>query len=138
MYTKDPQEITEGQQVSMIISNELTQGIIESNNGGRTFARNIDRLLLEKNYRCSVAWFHQSKNKKARILTNASNVQKYILFPNNWAELWPEFYNAVAIYQKEGKNKHDDAPDALTGIIERGNLNTSYKVGNVSASRFGL
>ena len=52
-------------------------------------------------------------------MTNASTVQKYILFPEDWAVRWPEFYYAVMTYQKEGKNKHDDGPDMLTGLIEK-------------------
>jgi len=35
-----------------------------------------------------------------------------------WRNKWPEFYKAITTYQKEGKNAHDDAPDALTGIAE--------------------
>ncbi|MBJ0803824.1 hypothetical protein JFE10_15860, partial [Enterococcus faecalis] len=31
---------------------------------------------------------------------------------------WPEFYEAMTTYQREGKNRHDDAPDAVTGIVE--------------------
>src|SRR5690606_15905896 len=89
------------------------------NNGGRAFARNVDRLLNDAGARCSVTWFHQSKNKQSRILTNSTIVQTYIRFPQDWALKWPAFYNALADYQKEGKNKHDDAPDALTGLVEK-------------------
>lgn len=39
-------------------------------------------------------------------------------FPVNWMDRWPKFYEAVTTYQRTGKNKHDDAPDALTGIVE--------------------
>lgn len=120
IYTQDPQEVTEGQQVDFIIRNNLPTGYIESNNGGRAYARNVKRKLKEKGYRDSIQWFHQSKNKKARILTNAATVQNYILFPEDWSIRWPAFYNALTTYQKESKNEHDDAPDTLTGIIEFG------------------
>ena len=46
---------------------------------------------------------------------------EHIYFPVNWADRWPEFYKAITTYQKEGKNKHDDAPDVLTGIAEKCN-----------------
>lgn len=120
IYTKDPQEITEPLMVDMLIRNNVRIATVESNNGGRGFARNVERMLHERKARCSVRWFHQSKNKRARILTEASNVQKYIMFPAGWSNMWPEFYRDLIDYQKEGKNKHDDAPDALTGLLEKG------------------
>ena len=41
-----------------------------------------------------------------------------IYFPVNWADRWPELYRVLLSYQKAGKNAHDDAPDALTGVYE--------------------
>ena len=38
--------------------------------------------------------------------------------PHNWRERWPDYYKAMNTFQKEGKNKNDDAPDATTGIAE--------------------
>ena len=119
IYTQDPQEVTEPQLANAIRDSETRQMVIESNNGGRAFARNVDRLLNELGTRCTISWFHQSKNKQARILTNATIVQSYVRFPEDWALRWPAFYNALADYQKEGKNKHDDAPDAVTGLVEK-------------------
>lgn len=118
LYTKEPQEVTEPKLADMIRVNGTRDQEIESNNGGRAFARNVQRLLDEKGIRTRVNWFHQSSNKIARILTNASSVQEYVIFPWNWKERWPEFYSDLMSFQKEGKNKHDDAPDALTGLVE--------------------
>lgn len=132
LYTQEPQEITETKQVNFVIRNDVSSGWIESNNGGRAFARNVKRILQEKGYRESIQWFHQSKNKKARILTNAATAQNYVLFPKDWAIRWPEFYNALHMYQKEGKNKHDDAPDTLTGIVEYGVKTNTMSVPAVS------
>ena len=41
-----------------------------------------------------------------------------VLFPVNWEDRWPDFAEAIRKYQKEGKNAHDDAQDALTGVYE--------------------
>lgn len=118
IYTQEPQEKTEILVSDSIQSTETREQMVESNNGGRGFARSIQRLLDERKYRCSVKWFHQSQNKKARILTNAPIVQEYVIFPVDWTIRWRDFYLALMSYQKEGKNKHDDAPDALTGLVE--------------------
>ena len=123
LYTKEPMEITEPATAKILIDNNIKEADIESNNGGRGFARAVDKYLLEKynSNRCKVRWFHQTQNKKARILSNATWVMEHIYFPVNWADRWPEFYKAITTYQKEGKNKHDDAPDVLTGIAEKCN-----------------
>lgn len=123
LYTKEPMEITEPATAKILIENNIKEADIESNNGGRGFARAVDKHLLEKynSNRCKVRWFHQTQNKRARILSNATWVMEHIYFPINWADRWPEFYKAITTYQKEGKNKHDDAPDVLTGIAEKCN-----------------
>ena len=123
LYTKEPMEITEPATAKTLIENNIKEADIESNNGGRGFARAVDKHLLEKynSNRCKVRWFHQTQNKRARILSNATWVMEHIYFPVNWADRWPEFYKAITTYQKEGKNKHDDAPDVLTGIAEKCN-----------------
>ena len=123
LYTKEPMEITEPATAKILMDNNIKEADIESNNGGRGFARAVDKYLLEKfnSNHCKVKWFHQTQNKTARILSNATWVMEHIYFPVNWADRWPEFYKAITTYQKEGKNKNDDGPDVLTGIAEKCN-----------------
>ncbi|WP_434304180.1 phage terminase large subunit [Clostridium botulinum] len=119
-YTKDPMEITEEETAKRLYENGVNIADIESNNGGRGFARSVERILKDKfnSNKTRVKWFHQSKNKKARILSNSTWVMDHIYYPINWRDRWPDYYNAMIKYQREGKNKHDDAPDATTGIAE--------------------
>ena len=70
--------------------------------------------------------FHQSQNKQARILTNATWIMEHIYFPDGWRNRWPELYQSLMTYQREGKNAHDDAQDALTGIAEKMNENVGW------------
>jgi predicted phage terminase large subunit-like protein len=119
LYTKDAMEKTEPATADMLTRNRVGIAIIESNNGGRGFARNVDRECKARgNTHTAIRWFHQSQNKTARILSNSTGVMNNVLFPVNWADLWPDFATDLLKYQKEGKNAHDDAPDALTGVYE--------------------
>ena len=113
-------EITEGKVALQFLEHSVNEATIESNNGGRGFARNVERILKEKygSNKTVIGWFHQSQNKKARILTNASWVQEHIYYPETWMDKYSAYYEAMQGYQKEGKNAHDDAPDATTGIGE--------------------
>jgi predicted phage terminase large subunit-like protein len=119
-YTKDPMEVTEPETARRLAYYGVNLARIESNNGGRGFSRNVKRELVEnfKNNNVIIKWFHQSKNKNARIFSQSAAVQENILMPVDWAQRWPEYYRAMVSYQKEGKNKHDDAPDMTTGIVE--------------------
>lgn len=120
LYTKDGMEITEPAQAKMMYEDKVNIADIESNNGGRGYSRSVERIMREtyKTNRTVFRPFHQSKNKAARILSNSTWVMEHIYFPHNWKHRFPEFYDAMTKYQKEGKNKHDDAPDAVTGIAE--------------------
>lgn len=115
VYTKQPMEITEPQTAKALKANRVNVARVESNNGGRGFARNVQKLT---GIGVHIEWFTQHKNKVARILSNATWCMEHIYFPTNWADRWPEFYEAIGKYQKEGRNAHDDAPDALTGVCE--------------------
>lgn len=119
LYTKDAMEVTEPATAAMLTKHNIGCAIIESNNGGRSFARNVDRECKALgNRHTNIRWFHQSKNKIARILTNSTSVMNNVYFPVNWEERWPDFARAMMKYQREGKNEHDDAPDAVTGVYE--------------------
>jgi len=119
VYTQKPMEITERLVSAQIERTDCKKVDIESNNGGRGFARNVERNLKQGNIICTVDWFHQSQNKQARIFNESANVQNLIRYPEGWKSKWPEFSDAIRRYTSKGKNKHDDAPDVLTGIIEK-------------------
>nr|DAR56491.1 MAG TPA: Terminase [Caudoviricetes sp.] len=123
IYTKDSMEITEPLLANSLYDYRVNEADIESNNGGRGFARSVERILKEKykSNKTKINWFHQSKNKQARILSNSTWVMDHIYFPKNWMDRWPEFAKAILTYQKEGKNKYDDGPDVLTGVAEKNN-----------------
>ena len=122
IYTKEAMEITEPMVAEAYKKFNVNVADIESNNGGRAFARNIERITRAKgNYKTVVKWFHQSGNKIARILSNSAWVNNNIYMPVDWKNKWSEFAKDIISYQKEGKNKHDDGPDALTGVAEKCN-----------------
>ena len=121
LFTDAPMEVTEPKQAEMLTKNGTVEALIESNNGGRGYSRNVKRILRADlhNYRCAIRTFTQTKNKKARIYAASANVQSDIVFPEGWERKWPRFYKALMSYRKDNKrNQHDDAPDCLTGVYE--------------------
>jgi predicted phage terminase large subunit-like protein len=119
-YTKDSMEITEPETARRLYNQQVNYCLIESNNGGKGFSRNVEKNLWDKHKsrHTIIDWFHQSANKLARILSNSTFAMNHIYFPADWFTRWPDFYRDIMAFQKEGKNKHDDAPDCLTGLCE--------------------
>jgi len=125
IYTQESMEITEPAVAKMLTKDNVGNANIESNNGGRGFARNVQKELKQlKNTHTKVNWFHQSENKIARILSNSTGVMNNIYFPINWEDRWPEFAKHIKHYVRTGKNEHDDAEDCLTGVYEHPRPNT--------------
>ncbi len=119
LFTRKPMEYTEPKTAEMLAKNQTEECIVESNNGGRGFARNVEsQSRILGNNKTRFKWFQQTENKQVRIFTKSADVQNLIYFPNGWEKMWPDFHRQITTYMKVGKNDHDDAPDVLTGIVE--------------------
>ena len=119
-YTDKPMEFTEKAVAEMLDSGDVSVARIESNNGGRGFARNVKRILEENgNSKVVIKTPTQTKNKESRILSSSAWLQNHLFMPPNWQKKWPEAANEVLKYQRKGKNAHDDMCDILAGIFEQ-------------------
>lgn len=119
-YTQDNMSITEPETAKRLYEFKVNRAYIESNNGGRGFGRSVERILREKYhyYGCYTDLYTQTRNKKARILSNATAAQKQIKFPVGWEVNFGDFYRDTMAYQKEGKMAHDDNADTITSVVE--------------------
>ena len=116
VYSREPMEVTERLVGDMLIRSEVRSAAVESNNGGRGFARAVQSLVPH----VRVEWFHQSGNKQARILSHSATVLHLVRFPRGWAQRWPELYAHLVSYRRDfHSNRWHDAADVVTGIIER-------------------
>lgn len=123
IYTTEPIEVTQVSVPDMLNRNDTDYANIESNNGGRSFAVNISPKT-----KTEINWFCQKLNKEARILSNAANVTQSIVMPYGWESRFPKFYEHITNYLREfSANKHDDAADVLTGIVEKEVIPTIYQ-----------
>lgn len=137
IYTKKAMEYTESATAEMLSKWRIKVAYIESNNGGRGFARAVERQCrLMGNTYTRITWFAQTENKQVRIFTKSADVNNMVLFPVGWDTKWPEFYQAIVGHMKEGKNAHDDAPDALTGVIEK--MSSVINIKDLDKSKLGI
>lgn len=116
LYSAEPMEMTEPATALLLTRNDVRLAMIESNNGGRGFARNVQRLAPH----VRVESFTQRGNKESRVLTNSATVTHNILMPADWRLRWGAFHNDVTMFKRKfAANRHDDAADVLTGIAEK-------------------
>jgi predicted phage terminase large subunit-like protein len=120
IYTQEGMEVTEDMVAKAHTEYKVNRARIESNNGGRGFARNVQRIAQEKyeNRITHFITFTQTNNKNSRILTGSTGVMNNVLFPVGWENKWREYWRDMTRYQRIGKNAHDDAQDATTGVYE--------------------
>ncbi len=115
VYSREPMEVTEGLVGDMLMRNGTRSALIESNNGGRGFARAVQKLAKQTR----IEWFHQSGNKEARLHSHSATVLHNVRFPSDWHCRWPELYNHLTTYRRQFRaNRWHDAADVVTGIVE--------------------
>lgn len=132
LYTDKPMEYTEPMVAAMLHREGINVANIESNNGGRGFARNVEaQTRLLGNNKTKIEWFHQTANKQSRIFSRSNEVINLTYFPTDWERKWPAFARHVKGYRKDGKEAHDDGVDCLTMTVElRGKHDNEMKYYN--------
>lgn len=130
IYTAESMEQSEPITAQMLRNAQAEIAYVESNNGGRGFARAIARQV-----RCQIKTFHQSQNKEARILSNATEVMRSVVMPHDWCERFSDFSHAITGFRRQvAANSHDDAADALTGVVEKELATVEGKISAISFS----
>jgi predicted phage terminase large subunit-like protein len=114
-------EVQYGKIVRMICEHNMQALEIEGNQGGDRIAHEIKERLSAEKQRCNITTKYTETNKETRIIVNAEWVKSHVLFKdkedyNNKSE-YGEFMNQLLSYSVEGKNKHDDVPDALAMFV---------------------
>ena len=101
----------------MLVKHHLQQAQFESNKEGSRTANEVERLVREKGGRCHITKKYTTQNKETKIIVNSSWVKEHVIF-KDITEYEPKSDYGVMMsflcsYTQLGKNKHDDAPDAL-------------------------
>lgn len=117
VFTDKPIESTEPMVASMIDRYNPDKIRFESNNGGKSFARNIKNLL--KKCKTPVKWKPTTKNKHTRIIMKSSIIKEYFnFFQPKQGTMYYNYIKNLCKYNYAGTVKHDDAPDATTMVAE--------------------
>ena len=119
LYTQLPMDKTEPLMAKQLTKDGVDVCVIESNNGGRIFGRNVEReTRLLGNTKTAFKYITQTQNKTVRLFSMSNEVQNLVYMPSDWERRFPKFSHDILTFLKIGNNKNDDAPDALTGTVE--------------------
>lgn len=113
LFSKDNTDITIPQAVAMLNKWNCSYCRIESNSMGAMFSREVSRKVNNT----KILQVHNTQNKITRILMASAfvvNSMNFVLYDNQYCR---SFLENIYSFSKEGKNKNDDAPDCLAGLV---------------------
>ncbi len=112
VFTKDNTDVTLPLCAALLNKYNVKFCRVESNSMGAMFARQLQRLTQSR-----ILQVANQVNKMTRIIMQSVFIQQRMTFvrrENNAQVI--QFVQNVLSFSKEGKNKHDDAPDCMAGL----------------------
>lgn len=115
VYTTDEVKISNPQVANLINEFKPEWVRVESNMGGSMY---VEMLRPMVNDFTTLLGVSAKGNKHTRIMAMSAFVKKYCYFRNDYEEHseYGKFMKNLTSYKKDGKSKHDDAPDGLVGL----------------------
>ncbi len=111
VFTRDNTDITIPMCAAILNKWNVSYVRVESNNMGAMFARQLQTLTKSK-----VLQVANTVNKLTRIIMQSAFITSRMNFVSKDDQQAQTFIQNMLTFSKEGKNKHDDAPDCLAGL----------------------
>ncbi len=115
-------EVIEDLVVDRLLKYNVKMCRVESNRGGMIFAENVAKRVKEANGITNIQTKWTQTNKETRILTGSVWVKQHCLFKYESDyqkdKEYKDAMNLLFSYSMAGKNKHDDAPDAMAMLAD--------------------
>jgi len=122
IFTKEGVEVTEPLSLDLLNRNRVEIARIEANNQGGIFANNIRNQIENDSelYSTEILKAKSTQNKHTRILMQSGFIKSKVYFRKNYeiGSDYDKFLTNLSGYLRNGTSKHDDAPDALSGLVK--------------------
>lgn len=134
IFDNSNKKITQPKIVEAIIKHNLPRVKIEKNNGGDGYKEDLGRLLQEKHCPCLLTsgFASNQSSKEMKIFNHAPEIKQInFLAPSKRNLEYRKAMEQLQSFTIQGKNKHDDCPDALAEVCEMVNeivKKVSYQV----------
>ena len=141
VFDNSEKHITEPQVIAMVKKHIIKHLHFEANQGGEGYADDIRKALAEdKEYKevCNITtdWALTTKRKQQRIFDNAESIRKlYFKDPQHRSIQYQRFMNNLFRFSTNmRKRENDDAPDALSGLVDFEKHGTGIKTARIIQS----
>lgn len=121
VFHKGTKDVTRPIVVGKILKHKPHAGRFEANNGGDEYADWVDEILRKQyNYKMNIT--HRkaptTKSKLARIIQAQPEISKcYFLDKKHRSAEYNEFMKNITGFSVSAKNKNDDGPDSMAGLV---------------------
>lgn len=141
VFDNSEKHITEPQVVSMVKKHKIKHLHFEANQGGEGYADDIRKALSDdKSYKeiCNITtdWALVTKRKQQRIWDNAEEIRKlYFKDPQHRDIQYRKFMNNLFSFSMNmRKRQHEDAADALSGLVDFERHGTGIRAARIISS----
>lgn len=108
-------EAVEPRLASCLARNNVGMARYESNSAGGRVADSVMAKCQELGHSISIAKKFSTENKETRILVDSAWIKEHCYFRREAPNAdYKRFMDMLTHYTTEGRNKHDDAPDAMS------------------------
>lgn len=144
VFDNSEKEVTQPQVISMIKKHKIKHVRIEANQGGESYAEDIQKWIRKENIEgtykevCNISteWALTTKRKSQRIFDNAGEIrQLHFKDPQHRNLQYRQFMqNLFQFSTTMSKRQHDDAPDSLSGLIDFEKHGTGIRAARIMRS----
>lgn len=120
VYNNAEKDITQIEIANKAIKHNVSAIYVEGTKMTASYGEGVDEILKKKGYRCNVQIVTKhftGTGKEQRIFDKAPDIRERMVFLNKRDKEYELFMQNVFSFTITGKNKHDDAPDALAMTI---------------------
>ena len=121
VFDNGNKKITQPKIVNAIMKHNLMRVKFEKNNGGDGYKEDVGRLLQEKHSNCLLtsAFASNQQTKEMKVFNHAPEIKQiHFLAPAKRSIEYRKAIEQLCSFTIQGKNKHDDCPDALAEVCE--------------------
>lgn len=111
IFTRDNTDISIPMVASMLSKWNVNYCRVESNSMGAMFGRHLQNMTKTR-----ILPVANQTNKITRIIMRSAHIINEMIFVKNDNVQCEQFMTNLYSFTKEGKNKHDDAPDCMAGL----------------------
>ena len=115
-------EVVDARLIECLLRNNVQMANYESNNAGGRVAKDVQQAVKERGGRTKITTKFTTANKQTKIIVNSAWVKEHCLFKakDQYTKQsdYGKFIGMLCSYTMAGKNKNDDAPDAMSMFAE--------------------